>query len=315
MKIVITGAGGRLGAALTREYKNRGEVTGFTHAELDLGDAEKVRSKLDPLGFDLLINAAAFTDVDRAEKEKEQAFRINADAPRLLAQICREQGSKLVHVSTDYVFDGEKREGYTEDDEPRPVSAYGESKLAGEKAVLDVDARNLVVRVSWVFGPDRPSFVDQMIGRAREQDTIAAVADKWSTPTYTRDIADMLMNVVAGVGDPGKKRGDQTAAAPDRGSHATGILHVANSGQCTWQEYAQHALDCCYQAGLPLKARRVGGIKMSDMTKWIARRPVRSVLATSKYQKLAGTGPRPWQDAVADYIRDYVAPASTRGGL
>jgi len=314
MKIVITGAGGRLGAALVREYKGRSEVTGFTHAQLDLGKADQVRASLEPLGFELLINAAAFTNVDLAEKEKDQAFRINADAPRLLAQICREKGAKLIHVSTDYVFDGEKRESYFEDDEPRPISAYGESKVAGENAVLEVDANHLVVRVSWVFGPDRPSFVDQMIARAREHDTIAAVADKWSTPTYTKDIADMLMrvlagDVVAGVGDPGREKAQQTqpAGVTDPGYKASGILHVANAGQCTWQEYAQHALNCCHELGLPLKATQVGAVKMSDMTSWIARRPVHSVLGTPKYEKIAGTAPRPWQEAVADYVRDYVA--------
>jgi dTDP-4-dehydrorhamnose reductase len=286
MKILITGSGGRLGAALLREYGQRFNVTGFNHAQLDLSDPAKIRETLSSHDFDLLINAAAFTNVDLAEKETEQAFKVNGEAPRILAEICEEKGARLVHFSTDYVFDGEKTDAYLEEDEPRPISAYGSSKLAGEKAVLSVSDHHLVVRVSWVFGPDRPSFIDQMIARARENETIAAVADKVSTPTYTRDIAEMLLKVLAGP-------------------NPNGILHIANSGECTWQEYAQHALDCCRKEGLSLKAKKVGASKMSDMKSWIARRPVGSVLATRKYEKLTGAAPRPWQDAVAEYVRDF----------
>jgi len=288
MKILITGSGGRLGAALTREYASRFEVSGFNHTELDLSDLTTLRETISPLDFDILINAAAFTNVDLAEKEKDQAFRVNAEAPRLLAEICRDKGARLIHVSTDYVFDGDKLEPYTEEDEARPISAYGASKLAGEQAVLDAGGNHLVARVSWVFGPDRPSFVDQMIARAKDHEEIAAVSDKWSTPTYTRDIAEMLMRVVAAGG-------------------SGGLLHIANSGQCTWQEYAQHAIDCAHEAGMPLKAKRVGAVKMSDMKNWIARRPVHSVLGTAKYKGLAGTPPRSWQDAVAEYVREFVA--------
>jgi dTDP-4-dehydrorhamnose reductase len=322
MKMLVIGSGGRLGAALQREYAAGGshEVTGFTHAQLDLADGDRVRRTLDPLNFDLLINAAAFTNVDLAEKEKEQAFKINEAAPEILARVCHDKGVKLIHFSTDYVFDGENSEPCTEEDEPRPLSVYGASKLAGEHAVLSVSANHIVARVSWVFGPDRPSFVDQMIGRAREHDTIAAVADKWSTPTYTRDIAQMLLKIiVAGGVDSGREKALQTGAGDGdelnlssqtgvSASGYSGILHIANAGQCTWQEYAQHALDCCRNAGVSLKATNVGAIKMSDMKSWIARRPVHTVLSTGKYAKLAGMPPRSWQDAVAEYVHEFVAP-------
>jgi dTDP-4-dehydrorhamnose reductase len=192
MKIVIVGAGGRLGAALTREYRDKFDLTGFNHAQLDLSNLDKTREKLLETDFDILINAAAFTNVDLCETEPEQAFRINAEAPRILAEICGEKNSRLIHFSTDYVFDGEKREPYTEEDEANPISVYGESKLAGEKNVLAAQGRHLVVRVSWVFGPDRPSFIDGMIKRAQESEEIDAVADKISTPTYTHDIVGML---------------------------------------------------------------------------------------------------------------------------
>ena len=285
MKIVILGSGGRLGAALVRAYREKFDIIGLNHAELDLAQPDAIRRELGDRHFDLLINAAAFTNVDACETEKDQAFAINAEAPRVLAEICRDKDAKLIHISTDYVFDGQKRVPYAEDDAANPVSAYGESKRAGEKFVLQASDRHIVGRVSWVFGPDRPSFVDAMIQRARDEEKIEAIADKWSTPTYTADIAEWLRPVF-----------DVDA----------GILHLANAGQCTWQEYAQHALDCCAAAGVSLKAKTVGGLNLSEMKQWVASRPVYSVLSTAKYQALTGLQPRSWRDAVADYInRSY----------
>jgi dTDP-4-dehydrorhamnose reductase len=307
MKIVIVGSGGRLGTALTREYRDKFDMIGFDHEELDLGDKKEIENWLVPLDFDVLINAAAFTNVDLCESQPEQAFKINAEAPKLLAEICSRKKAKLIHFSTDYVFDGENREPYIETDPAKPISVYGESKRAGEENVLALQDRStsakatadghLVIRVSWVFGPDRPSFVDAMIKRAGEEEQIGAVADKFSTPTYTRDIAEMLPRFF-------------NVDAP------SGVLHFANAGQCSWQEYAQHAIDCCRSIGVPLKAKTVGASKLADMThlrqgsggqaNWVARRPVYSVLSTAKYAKLTGGAPRSWRDAVSDYIeRSY----------
>jgi dTDP-4-dehydrorhamnose reductase len=234
----------------------------------------------------VLINAAAFTNVDLCETQPDQAFRINAEAPRVLAEICSEKNAKLIHFSTDYVFDGEKRAPYTEEDKANPISIYGESKLAGEKNVLAAQNRHLVVRVSWVFGPDRPSFIDGMIKRAQENEKVDAIADKFSTPTYTHDVARMLPQFFDGDGEGG-------------------ILHFANAGKCSWQEYAQWALDCCREFGLPMKAKTVGPLKLNDMQAWVARRPVYSVLSTAKYTHLTGTPPRTWREAVADYITRF----------
>ncbi len=296
MKIVILGVGGRLGAALLREYREEYDVAGFTHAQLDLANLDDVRGKLGAMNFDVLINAAAFTNVDACETERDRAFLINAEAPGILAEICNAKAAKLIHLSTDYVFDGEKRAPYTEADQANPISFYGESKLAGEKNVLAAENRHLVVRVSWVFGPDRPSFIDAMIERAQQDEKIDAISDKFSTPTYTQDIARMLPQFF------------------DRATEG-GILHFANAGKCSWQEYAQWALDCCEHAGVPLKARTVGALKLNDMTRprqgyggqapWVARRPVYSVLSTVKYAELTGTPPRAWREAVADYITHF----------
>jgi len=297
MKIVIVGSGGRLGAALTREYREKFDVTAFNHANLDLVNPTQVQKKLSPLDFDVLVNTAAMTNVDLCETKRDQAFAINAEAPRLLAEICHEKKAKLIHFSTDYVFDGEKREPYVETDAARPISVYGESKRAGEENVLAEQGRStsakatanghLVVRVSWVFGPDRPSFIDTMIKRAREEEQINAIADKWSAPTYTSDIAEMLQSFFGGDA-PGV------------------VLHFANSGQCSWQEYAQHAIDCCHRLNISVKAKTVGALTLADMKNWVARRPVYSVLSSAKYMQLIGTTPRSWRDAVSDYIeRSY----------
>jgi dTDP-4-dehydrorhamnose reductase len=307
MKIVIIGSGGRLGAALTREYRDKFDVVGFNHAQLDLTNFDQVRERITALDFDVLINCAAFTNVDLCEAEREQAFQINAEAPRVLAEICREKKAKLIHFSTDYVFDGEKREPYTEDDAAKPISFYGESKREGEKLVLQTQDRHLVVRVSWVFGPDRPSFIDGVIKRARENEHVEAIADKFSTPTYTLDIAQMLLKVVAVVADRGQfeaKRESRSAGVGDLGY--SGILHFANAGESSWQEYAQFSLDCCRSLGIPLKAKTVGALKLSDMKNWIARRPVYSVLSTTKYIAITGSTPRGWRDAVGDYVREFV---------
>src|SRR6266513_6385720 len=172
MKIAILGAGGRLGAALLREYSDKFDVAGFNHTQLDLSDLRSVREKLRNTSFDVLINAAGFTKVDLCETQPDLAFLINAEAPRVLAEICDETNARLIHFSTDYVFDGEKREPYTEEDEAKPSSVYGESKRAGEENVLAVQDRHLVIRVSWVFGPDRASFVDNIIKRAQENEEV-----------------------------------------------------------------------------------------------------------------------------------------------
>ena len=286
MKLVIVGAGGRLGTALVRKCREKFDVIGFNHAQLDLANPDELREKLCAIDFDLLINTAAFTNVDLCETQRDQAFGINAEAPRILAEICRDKNAKLIHFSTDYVFDGEKSEPYIESDPANPISVYGESKRAGEQFVLQTTDRHLIVRVSWVFGPERPSFIDAMIKRACEDEHVEAITNKFSAPTYTHDIAQMLPQLF----EPGVEGG---------------ILHFANAGECSWQEYAQWALDCCASEGIAVKAKTVGMLNLTDMKNWVAPRPVYSVLSTAKYSALTGVSPRAWRDAVADYIRRF----------
>lgn len=290
-RVIIIGAGGRLGAALVREYAGTFDVTGFNHAQLDLGLPEQMRATLGALEFDVLVNTAAQTNVDRCETEVEEAFALNGAAPGVLAEICARKKARFIHISTDYVFDGEKREPYTEEDEVRPISVYGESKREGEQCALEVNERSLVVRVSWVFGPDRPSFIDWALSQAREHEEVRAIADKWATPTYTLDVAQLLKPFIgAGMDEPGY----------------AGALHVANRGECSWREYAQWALDCCRAEGIPMKAKEIAASSLADMKSFIAKRPVYSVLSTARYEALTGITPRPWEETVRDYVRDYV---------
>ncbi len=284
MRILVTGAGGRLGAALVRELG----ASGLNRQQLDLSQPQRMRETIERIEFDVLINCAAQTNVDRCETERDEAFLVNAEAPGLLADICSARGAKLVHISTDYVFDGETRQPYSEEDEPRPISVYGQSKAAGERGVLERDARHIVARVSWVFGPDRPSFVDQVLNRAREHEQVAAIADKIATPTYTLDIAVMLRALI-------------------ERPQAAGVFHLTNSGECSWQQYAQWALDCCQAAGVPMKARTVGALTLADMQNFVAKRPRYTVLSSAKFERLTGSKPRPWQTAVEDYVRRYLA--------
>jgi len=285
--IIIIGANGRLGAALAREYQRAFSVKAFARSQLDLGKLDQVRSTLSETEFDLLINCAALTNVDYCESHRNEAFLINAQAPRLLAEICSAKSARMIDISTDYVFDGKQNTSYIEEDPPAPLSVYAESKLAGEEEVLRVSQNNLVVRLSWVFGPDKPSFIDQIIQRARENDVVTAVADKFSAPTYTIDVANWLRLAID--------------------KNANGILHLANNGGCSWQEWAQYAVDVCRNLRIPLKAERVGAASLADMRNFVAQRPVHTVLSSAKFTTLTGVQPRHWREAVAEYISAHVS--------
>jgi dTDP-4-dehydrorhamnose reductase len=290
LKIVVIGSGGRLGAALAREWRASGdEVTGFNHAQLDIANFRQVRECLEGLKFDALVNCAAQTNVDRCENEVEEAFRLNSTAVAILADLCERKGARCVHISTDYVFEGNKIEPYTEEDEARPISIYGASKLGGEESLHSVSEDHLAVRVSWVFGPDRPSFVDQILQRALEHESVAAIADKVAVPTYTLDASRLLRPLM----EPGS---------------VGGVVHLSNTGSCTWREYGQHALECATAAGVALKARVVNPQKMADLKAFIARRPVYTAMSTRKLKDVTGLTPRPWQEAVEEYVRTHWAP-------
>ena len=292
MTIVSVGSGGRRGAALAREWAAQDdEVVGFNHATLDLGDPTAIHAALDPLDIDALVNCAALTNVDYCESHEAEAHRINAGAVAEIGEICAAKNTRMIHISTDYVFDGEKRTPYLEEDAAHPLGVYAASKLAGENALLAKWPQPLIARVSWVFGPDRPSFIDQILKRALDTDALGAIADKIAVPTYTLDLAQWLRPFLREVREGG-------------------LLHLCNSGECTWQQYGQFALDCAAVEGVALKGRTVAPQKMSDIAAFIAERPVYTVMSTAKLTRLTGIKPRSWRDAVEDYVRTRWIPAN-----
>ncbi len=293
-RIVIVGSGGRLGAALQRIYSGVYEVTGFNRHDLNLNSNEEIESKLSGLTFDVLINCAALTNVDHCENHGKEALQVNAHAVRAMAEVCAKKHARCIHFSTDYVFDGKAHKPYLETDAALPISIYGESKRIGEIRLLEVSENNLAVRVSWVFGPDRPSFVDQILKKATTSDQVQAVGDKFSAPTFTLDVAAHLNPFLREI------------------PHG-GILHLSNTGECSWQQYGQFALDCAVAAGLPMKATTVGAQKLAELKAFIARRPVYTVLSTELLTKLTGRPPRSWQEAVEDYVFNYYAPHHKHG--
>jgi dTDP-4-dehydrorhamnose reductase len=210
---------------------------------------------------------------------------------RELAQICEKKAARLIHISTDYVFDGKKTTPYNEDDPVQTISVYGESKYRGEQELLAVSGRYLAVRVSWVFGPDRPSFIDGILKRALAEHHVDAIGDKFSTPTYTLDVAEYMRPFLVDIPEGG-------------------VLHLCNSGECTWQGYGQFALDCAARAGLPLKAKQVHPLKLEELKAFVAKRPVYTVLSTDKLTRLTGMKPRTWQDAVEAYVNSTYVPVA-----
>jgi len=282
-RVLILGGHGRLGAALVRQWSADHDVRALARPELDVADLPALERVLAAENFDVLVNGTGLTNVDRCESDRAEAETVNARAPGLMARAASEKGARFIHISTDYVFDGEKTSPYTEEDEARPLSFYGRTKRDGEVAALAESERHLAVRVSWVFGPDKPSFVDAIVERALTQDRVEAIADKTSSPTFSEDVADWLEPFL--TGDlPG------------------GLYHACNLGGCTWQDYGQHALDCAVRAGAALKARTVDPIPLASMKAFLAPRPPHTVMDTSRLARVTGRTPRPWQEAVEAYI-------------
>src|SRR4051794_13864215 len=215
MRILVTGAGGMLGHDVVRaaEYVNH-EVMGLPRAELDATDRDAVRRAVVGAAPDAVVNCAAWTDVDGAEDDPEGAARLNGLAAGDVAAAAAEVGAAIVQLSTDYVFDGEKDSPYVESDEPNPISAYGRSKLAGEREVAAASPRHFVVRSSWLFGATGENFVETMLRLGRDLGEVVVVRDQVGCPTYTGHLADALVRLVD--------------------TDAYGLHHIAGGGQCSW---------------------------------------------------------------------------------
>jgi dTDP-4-dehydrorhamnose reductase len=268
-----------LGRALVERLGARATWAGGRGA-LDIREAAAIGRMIRESAPDVVVNAAAYNDVDGAEALVEEAFAVNATGPAHLAQSCREAGALLVHVSTDYVFDGAKRAPYEEGDPPQPLSVYGVSKLAGELLVAASGADRLLVRTSGVFaaGGSRVkggSFVDRILARARAGERLRVVTDQVFAPTFARDLAAALVCLI------------------DRG--ARGLFHVTNSGSCTWHELASA---CVELAGLQVAVEPA----RSDQLNRPARRPPYSVLSNARYGALGLPPLRPWRDALRELV-------------
>jgi len=292
-RIVVLGAGGRLGAALAREYAADHEVLAWGRKEADLADPDNVAARVLSAKPDAVINCAAMTNVDECETERDKARLVNATAPGAIARAAGQIGARLVHISTDYVFSGDKTDPYEESDEPHPASWYGETKLEGERHVLEAGDRHAVVRVSWVFGPDRDSFVDKALQTAMRGEPVKAVADKWSSPAYTLDIAAALRPMFA-----------RKAAG--------GLYHVCNAGVCTWRDWAAEAIKAAEECGLLNPGTKVGPLRLSDISAMIARRPVHSAMSCRRVEALLGQPMRSWQEAVKEYVQSRYANRSSK---
>jgi dTDP-4-dehydrorhamnose reductase len=290
-RIAVVGKNGRLGAALCRIFGETHEIISFGRNELDL--TKPIEKQLGGIDFDLMISAAAATNVDWCEQHEPEAEQINARAVASLGKICRERDVRCLHVSTDYVFDGVLPRPLTEQDPAEPISVYGRTKRLGEELLLESDARHLVVRVSWVFGPDKPSFIDWALDQATTRNTVSAIDDKFSAPTYTLDFADWIRPILfeAPIG---------------------GVLHLCNSGGCTWRQYAQFAVDVAREEGVPVIAQKIQPRTLASMKSFVAVRPVYTVMATEKFSSLTGRTPRPWQEAVRDFVRSKYSENSHR---
>jgi dTDP-4-dehydrorhamnose reductase len=265
MKILLTGASGQVGFELERSLQAIGKVAAFGRGGMDLSDLDQVRDVLRRERPDLIVNPAAYTAVDQAETDSALAYRINAEAPGLMAQEARRLGAALVHYSTDYVFDGSKQGAYLETDLTNPINVYGRSKLAGEQAIAASGARHLILRTSWVYGTRGKNFLLTMQRLGRERDEVRVVADQHGAPTWSRTIADTTACILAQARVGGPAWWDANG----------GIYHLSSQGQTTWHGFAEA---CMAASGL---ACRVLPISSADYPV-PAPRPQNSVLNSDK---------------------------------
>ncbi len=270
--ILVVGANGMLGRDLMSLIGD--SARGVDIDDIDITSLESVEKVLKELRPETVINCAAYTDVDGCESNTETAMQVNGEGVAHLAMVSREIGARLVHVSTDYVFDGGKGSPYVEDDAPCPLGVYGESKLAGElNAAFNSD--HLIVRTQWLYGLHGKNFVETMLRLAAEKDQLAVVDDQIGSPTWTVDLAQAIMALL---------KTDQR-----------GIYHAANSGFCSWNDFAKAIFE---EAGITITVK---GMTTDELNR-PARRPLYSTLDCGKLQRDSGFQPQPWRDALKSYL-------------
>jgi dTDP-4-dehydrorhamnose reductase len=277
---MITGAGGLLGRNMAARLAASGwRVVSFPHALLDITDEEGVLRAVERIHPGILINCAATADVDRCEVDSEWAYAINEKGPRFLARACRQFGADIVQVSTDYVFDGSKEGFYTQEDEARPLSVYGRSKLAGEVAVREEADRSYVVRTSWLFGSGGKNFGSRVIEYARKGAPLKGVIDQTSIPTYAADLAERIEEIVR------------------LGAH--GLYQVTSSGPTTWYEFARTALELAGLGDVQIEP-----VNRADLNQK-APRPNNTAMQCLLSEKLGLEPLRHWREALVEFVREY----------
>ena len=263
MKILITGTNGQVGHALMRELTEH-DLIGLTRKECDLTKPDQIRQVIDQHQPDLIINPAAYTKVDQAEDEPELAFQINRDAQKVMAEKAREYNIPLIHFSTDYVFDGEKKEAYVENDPTRPLGVYGQSKCAGEEAVQEVGGLNYIFRTSWVYSNIGHNFYLTMKRLSQERDELKVVADQIGVPTSNQFIAEQIKHIIPQLHDKN-----------------IGIYHLVPNGSCSWHEFSKEIIG---QTNPQFDLKNLHAITTDEFpTK--TKRPANSVLSNAKIKQ------------------------------
>ncbi|NJO19392.1 MAG: dTDP-4-dehydrorhamnose reductase [Spirulinaceae cyanobacterium RM2_2_10] len=287
--VLLLGKTGQLGQALAR-YLAAGDRpwVALSRADLDLAQPAAIAPVIQAIQPAEMINAAAYTAVDRAEQEPELAQAINGRAPGILAEIATQLGVRLTHISTDYVFDGRQGRPYQEGDRPNPLNSYGASKWAGEQAVQAVSDRHLILRASWLYAATGPgNFVTTMLRLGRERTEVRVVADQVGTPTYVADLVTAWAQL-----------------PPDLG----GLYHYCNSGVASWYDLAIASFEEAIALGLPLQVERVVPITTADYPT-AAQRPAYSLLATQKLSEILGAPPPHWRESLRQMLRVWaIAP-------
>jgi len=287
MKILLLGANGQLGHELRGPLATFAEVAPFTRDEVDLADADAVVRAIDAVRPDVIVNATAYTDVDRAEREESAAHRINAEMVGILGDEARRRGAALVHFSTDFVFDGLKGAPYVEEDRPTPLGAYARTKLAGEDLLREHDAPALVLRTAWVYSLRRKSFVTTMLRLAREREELQVVTDQIGSPTFSRDLAQAVALILYGM------RGEHVAA---RLREARGVYHLAGTGSVSRFDWARAIFELDPRRS-EHKVQKVLPI-LADAFPLPAQRPLATPLDGAKARATFGVELPGWRDAL-----------------
>lgn len=285
-RIVVVGAGGRLGSSLADFLETSHQVTRFDRKQLDLTSDASIEDALGGLDYDLLFLTGALTAVDYCETHEDEAYAANAMGPGKIAEISASKGAHVTYISTDMVFGGSKEGLYQETDIPDPISVYGASKLEGENRVLAASPDHLVARVSWVYGPGRPAFPEWIIDRACAVADLTLPGDKLCCPTHTIDLIGWLDALVFN----------------DTRPPASGIYQLCNSNACTWRDWGQFCIDTAREAGYPVLAREITGVPVESVPAFVAKRPKNSAMSTEKFTQLTGIRPRDWKEALRDFV-------------